>query len=71
MTVYGLTGKTGAGKSTVAAFLKEKGFYIIDGDIIARHITDKGKPALTLLADYFGADTDCTSKSCFNYKAAY
>lgn len=56
MTVYGLTGKTGAGKSTVAAFLKEKGFYIIDGDIIARHITDKGKPALRLLADYFGTD---------------
>ncbi len=56
MTVYGLTGKTGAGKSTVAAFLKEKGFYIIDGDIIARHITDKGKPALSLLSDYFGQD---------------
>ncbi len=56
MTVYGLTGKTGAGKSTVAALLKEKGFYIIDGDVIARHITDKGKPALGLLADYFGRD---------------
>ncbi len=56
MTVYGLTGKTGAGKSTVAAFLKEKGFYIIDGDVIARHITDKGKPALKLLAEHFGAD---------------
>ncbi len=56
MTVYGLTGKTGAGKSTVAAFLKEKGFYIIDGDVIARHITDKGKPALKLLAEYFGED---------------
>ena len=56
MTVYGLTGKTGAGKSTVAAFLKEKGFYIIDGDVIARHITDKGKPALKALSAYFGED---------------
>lgn len=56
MTVYGLTGKTGAGKSTVAAFLKEKGFYVIDGDIIARHITDKGKPALRLLSEAFGED---------------
>ncbi len=56
MTVYGLTGKTGAGKSTVAAFLKEKGFYIIDGDVIARHITDRGKPALKLLAEHFGED---------------
>ena len=56
MTVYGLTGKTGAGKSTVAAMLKEKGFYVIDGDVIARHITDKGKPALRLLSERFGAD---------------
>lgn len=56
MTVYGLTGKTGAGKSTVASFLKEKGFYIIDGDIIARHITDRGKPALRLLSESFGED---------------
>ena len=56
MTVYGLTGKTGAGKSTVAAFLKGKGFYIIDGDVIARHITDKGKPALKLLSEHFGKD---------------
>ncbi len=56
MTVYGLTGKTGAGKSTVASFLKGKGFYIIDGDIIARHITDRGKPALRLLSESFGED---------------
>lgn len=56
MIIYGLTGKTGAGKSTVAQMLKEKGFYIIDGDVIARHITDKGKPALKALADFFGCD---------------
>mgnify|MGYP003308287225 CR=1 FL=1 len=56
MTVYGLTGKTGAGKSTVAAFLKEKGFYIIDGDVIARSITEKGRPALKELSDFFGSD---------------
>lgn len=56
MTVYGLTGKTGAGKSTASALLKEKGFYIIDGDVIARHITDKGKPALNELCSFFGDD---------------
>ena len=65
MTVYGLTGKTGAGKSTVASFLKEKGFYIIDGDIIARHITDRGKPALRLLSESFGEDIINTDGSCF------
>lgn len=56
MTVYGLTGKTGAGKSTVARYLKEKGFYVIDGDVIARQITDKGKPALRELCIFFGED---------------
>ena len=41
MITLGLTGKTGAGKTTVASYLKEKGCYIIDGDIIARQITEK------------------------------
>ncbi len=56
MKVFGLTGKTGAGKSTVAKALSEMGFYIIDGDIIARNITKKGKPALKDLAVFFGSD---------------
>lgn len=36
--LVGLTGKTGAGKSTVSAYLAEKGAYIIDGDIVARNV---------------------------------
>lgn len=56
MKVYGLTGKTGAGKSTVAKALNEKGFVILDGDIIARQITEKGSPVLSELADFFGKD---------------
>lgn len=56
MLIIGLTGKTGAGKSTVALKLKEKGCYIIDGDIIARQITEKGSDILPLLQKAFGAD---------------
>ena len=56
MRVIGLTGKTGAGKSTVAAFLKEKGCFIIDGDKIARDILLPGEPAVRELADVFGED---------------
>ncbi len=56
MKIFGLTGKTGAGKSTVAKKLSERGFYIIDGDLIARNITKKGKPALKDLAVFFGSD---------------
>ncbi len=56
MKVIGLTGKTGAGKSTVASFLKEKGCFIIDGDKIARDILLPGEPAVTELAAAFGED---------------
>lgn len=56
MKVFGLTGKTGAGKSTVALKMQSMGFYIIDGDKIARSITEKGKPALKELAKEFGCD---------------
>lgn len=56
MITLGLTGKTGAGKSTVAAYLKEKGCFIIDGDVIARQITEKGSEVLPLLQKAFGED---------------
>ncbi len=56
MLIIGLTGKTGAGKTTVASYLKEKGCYIIDGDIIARQITEKGSEILPVLQKAFGDD---------------
>ena len=56
MRVIGLTGKTGAGKSTVADFLKINGCFIIDGDKIARDILLPGEPAVKELADCFGED---------------
>ncbi len=54
MLVLGLTGKTGAGKSTVAAYLKEKSCFIIDGDVVAREIVLPPSPALRELAYAFG-----------------
>lgn len=56
MLVSGLTGKTGAGKSTVAAYLKEKGCFVIDGDLVAREIVLPSSPALKKLAEAFGED---------------
>ena len=38
--IYGLSGQTGAGKSTVAQLLREKGYLIIDGDIAARKVVE-------------------------------
>ena len=56
MRILGLTGKTGAGKSTVAAYLKKKGCFIIDGDMVAREIVLPCSPALNELAEAFGED---------------
>ncbi len=55
--VIGLTGPTGAGKSTVAERLCEKyGFAWIDADKTARSVTETGSPLLPRLAERFGAD---------------
>ena len=54
--VIGLTGKTGAGKSTIGKILREKGCEIIDCDQISRDITNPGSPVLAELAKEFGDD---------------
>ncbi len=51
--LVGLTGKTGAGKSTVSMFFKENGAYIIDGDIIAREVLQDDKSLLEKLENAF------------------
>ncbi|MCQ2463409.1 MAG: dephospho-CoA kinase [Clostridia bacterium] len=54
--LIGLTGQTGAGKSTVADILQKNGYYIIDGDAVARQVVEKGSPVLCGLAARFGSD---------------
>ena len=54
--IYGLTGGTGSGKTTVARYLQEFGCTVVDADVIARSITDKGSPVLEKLAECFGRD---------------
>lgn len=51
-----LTGKTGAGKSTVSDYLRKKGAYIIDGDIIAREVLQTDENLLGELCRKFGED---------------
>lgn len=52
--VIGLTGGIGTGKSTAAAFLKEKGFAHVDADEISRGLTADGSPMLAVLDKVFG-----------------
>lgn len=56
MKIIGLTGGIGSGKSTVARSLQERGFPIVDADLIAREIVEPGQPALAELTKEFGED---------------
>ena len=56
MIRIGLTGGIGSGKSTVARLLAERGAVVIDADHIAREIVEPGQPALTEIAERFGAE---------------
>lgn len=56
MKVIGLTGGSGAGKSEVSRYMQNRyGVVHIDGDTIARHVTDTRRDCLDELTDHFGA----------------
>ena len=54
--VIGLTGPTGSGKSSTHTVCKEKGIKVIDCDMVARNVVEKGQPALKALTEKFGAE---------------
>lgn len=56
MKIIGITGQTGAGKSTVCRELQKLGFYHIDADLVARELTEKNSPVIPLLCSAFGED---------------
>lgn len=52
--VVGLTGGIGSGKSTIADLFAQLGVPIIDADIVARQVVEKGSPILAKMISYFG-----------------
>jgi len=52
--LVGLTGQTGAGKTTVSRFFAENGLPVIDADRVAKAVVEKGKPCLRALHRVFG-----------------
>lgn len=51
----GLTGGIGAGKSTVAAMLAERGAIVLDADVAAREVVAPGTDGAAAVAAQFGA----------------
>lgn len=54
--IIGLTGQTGAGKSTVSEMLSQMDCVIINADSIAREALEKNSDCLKRLAELFGYD---------------
>lgn len=52
--IIGLTGGIASGKSTLSLILKEKGYRIIDADLIARQVVEVNEPAYKEIVDIFG-----------------
>lgn len=51
--VIGLTGQTGAGKSTVRKLLKAKGAAVVDADFVAHEVADNNLSCLTDIVEHF------------------
>jgi dephospho-CoA kinase len=56
MTVLGLTGGIGSGKTMVGEMFAQLGAEIIDADQLAREVVEPGQPALHEIVERFGPD---------------
>lgn len=54
MYIIGLTGGIGSGKTTVGNCFSQQGINVINADIAARKVVEKGSPALTQIVEFFG-----------------
>lgn len=54
--IVGLTGGIGSGKSTIAALFAQLGVAVVDADVVAREVVEKGSPLLANIVDYFGKE---------------
>ncbi len=52
--VFGITGGTGSGKSTVSELFRKNGVYVADADAAARRVTQRGTECLLKLCEAFG-----------------
>ncbi|MBM74500.1 MAG: dephospho-CoA kinase [Proteobacteria bacterium] len=56
MKTIGLTGGIGSGKSSVARWLKNIGYHVVDSDQLARDVVEPGSEGLNELVSYFGTE---------------
>ena len=52
--ILGLTGGIGSGKSAASQWFESQNINVVDADIVAREIVEKGQPALQQIQQVFG-----------------
>ena len=52
--ILGLTGGIGSGKSAASHWFESKGICVVDADVVAREVVQKGQPALQSIQQTFG-----------------
>ena len=55
MSVVGITGGIGMGKTSLAGLLKKFGFPVLDADVLARELTAPGGESLPAIVQIFGS----------------
>ncbi len=55
MKIIGLCGQSGAGKTTALETFLSLGWAVIDCDLIARQVTERGSECLSELVEFFGS----------------
>lgn len=54
--IIGLTGQSGAGKSTVSAYFKKRNITVVNADLIVRELYNANSPCVRTIAATFGDD---------------
>lgn len=54
--IIGITGQTGAGKSTVCKLLEKRGYYHLDADEVAHGVVENDADVIAALCEAFGND---------------
>ncbi|MHC3123744.1 dephospho-CoA kinase [Acinetobacter sp. GN11] len=52
--ILGVTGGIGSGKSAATQWFESQGIQVVDADIVAREVVEKGRPALQKIQQTFG-----------------
>ncbi len=63
MTIIGLTGGIGSGKSTASHFFKERGIVVLCADTIAHQVIQPGTTAYKKIVHFFGKEILSPNKS--------